>query len=36
MGRGRRWSTTEDEALVRLYLHISQSPVDGTQKAATF
>ncbi|KAF1792619.1 hypothetical protein GQ600_12502 [Phytophthora cactorum] len=30
MGRGRRWSTTEDEALVRLYLHISQSPVDGT------
>ncbi|KAG6972231.1 hypothetical protein JG688_00004080, partial [Phytophthora aleatoria] len=37
MGRGRRWSTTEDEALVRLYLHISQSPVDGTeQKAAAF
>ncbi|ETM00945.1 hypothetical protein L917_02400 [Phytophthora nicotianae] len=37
MGRGRRWSTAEDEVLIRAYLHISQSPIDGMeQKAATF
>ncbi|DAZ97897.1 TPA: hypothetical protein N0F65_012160 [Lagenidium giganteum] len=37
MGRGRMWSSAEDEALVRSYVAISEDSVHGTeQKSATF
>jgi hypothetical protein len=36
MGRGRKWSSPEDEALVRAYLQVSENPIHGTeQKSAT-
>ncbi|KUF95003.1 Long chain acyl-CoA synthetase 7 [Phytophthora nicotianae] len=37
MGRGRKWETLQDEALVRAYLDLSQNAIQGAeQKAASF